>query len=83
MANGMDTPMKNLSGTFDISRYIGNPGSAADRQFASSGGVGYNDSVNIADKAGTNAPELYMVPDFQGMSGQGANQSTNRPRGST
>lgn len=27
--------------------------------------------------------ELYMVPDFQGMSGQGANQSTSRPKGST
>jgi hypothetical protein len=27
--------------------------------------------------------EVFMVPDFQGMSGQGANQSTNRPKGST
>lgn len=27
--------------------------------------------------------ELLMVPDFQGMSGQGANQSTMRPKGST
>lgn len=27
--------------------------------------------------------DLYMVPDFQGQSGQGANQSTNRPKGST
>ena len=27
--------------------------------------------------------EMYMVPDFQGMSGQGANQSTDRPKGST
>ncbi len=27
--------------------------------------------------------DIYMVPDFQGMSGQGANQSTDRPMGST
>lgn len=27
--------------------------------------------------------DIYMVPDFQGMSGQGANQSTHRPMGST
>ena len=27
--------------------------------------------------------ELLMVPDFQGMSGQGANQSTSRPKGSS
>ena len=27
--------------------------------------------------------ELLMVPDFQGMSGQGANQSTMRPKGSS
>jgi hypothetical protein len=27
--------------------------------------------------------DLFMVPDFQGMSGQGANQSTDRPKGST
>ena len=27
--------------------------------------------------------ELLMVPDFQGQSGQGANQSINRPKGST
>jgi hypothetical protein len=27
--------------------------------------------------------DIYMVPDFQGASGQGANQSTDRPMGST
>lgn len=27
--------------------------------------------------------DLFMVPDFQGASGQGANQSTDRPKGST
>jgi len=27
--------------------------------------------------------DLYMVPDFQGMSGEGNNQSTHRPKGST
>jgi hypothetical protein len=27
--------------------------------------------------------DLFMVPDFQGMSGQGNNQSTDRPKGST
>jgi hypothetical protein len=27
--------------------------------------------------------EVFMVPDFQGKSGQGANQSTDRPKGST
>jgi hypothetical protein len=26
--------------------------------------------------------DIYMVPDFQGASGQGANQSTDRPKGS-
>lgn len=27
--------------------------------------------------------EVFMVPDFQGASGEGANQSTDRPKGST
>jgi hypothetical protein len=27
--------------------------------------------------------DLYKVPDFQGMSGQANNQSTDRPKGST
>ena len=27
--------------------------------------------------------DLFMVPDFQGMSGEGNNQSTDRPKGSS
>lgn len=38
---------------------------------------------NIAGSAGDPTAQIYMVPDFQGQSGQGDNQSTNRPKGSS
>lgn len=37
---------------------------------------------NIAGPKPTPAPSVRMVPSFMGMSGQGANQSTDRPEGS-
>lgn len=69
--------------TFSDTKYLGNPSKTEDRQFASSGGDYVGDGVNIADKAGGPTADIYMVPAFQGMSGQGANQSTDRPKGSS
>ena len=60
-------------GSFSDTAFLGNPGSEADRQFASAG-VDRTKDGNIADAAETSAPELYEVPDFQGASGQGANR---------
>lgn len=37
---------------------------------------------NIADEKPLSAVSVRMVPDFQGMSGEGNNQSTDRPKGS-
>lgn len=37
---------------------------------------------NIAGPKPGPAATLYMVPDFMGMSGESANQSTDRPKGS-
>lgn len=37
---------------------------------------------NIADKKPGPEAKVYMVPDFQGESGEGNNQSTDRPKGS-
>ena len=70
-------------GSFSDHEYLGNPSNPKDRQFASEGGPGYQGGGNLIDKEPTDQPDLYMVPDFQGMSGQGNNQSTNRPKGST
>lgn len=41
------------------------------------------DDGNIADQHPTDPVNVRMVPDFQGMSGEGDNQSTDRPKGST
>lgn len=68
--------------TFSDNKYLGNPSKLEDRQFASSGGDFVGDGVNIADDAGGPTADIYYVPDFMGMSGQGANQSTDRPKGS-
>lgn len=40
------------------------------------------DDGNIADMKPMEDPSVSMVPDFQGMSGEGNNQSTDRPKGS-
>lgn len=40
------------------------------------------DDGNIADEHPLDAVNVRMVPDFQGMSGEGANQNTDRPKGS-
>ena len=80
---GMGTPLKTLAGEFSDHRWLGDPGKAYHRQFASVGGPGYMDDVNLADDLPTRPVDLFMVPDFMGMSGQGANQSTWRPKGST
>lgn len=62
--------------------FLGDTSVPANRQFASSGGPGYTDDVNIADSTNELRADVYMVPSFQGMSGQGDNQSTDRPMGS-
>lgn len=67
---------------FSDTKYLGNPARPEDRQFSSTS-PGYDDEVNIADKKSGPTADIYMVPDFQGMSGQGANQSTDRPKGSS
>lgn len=38
---------------------------------------------NIAGPHPTDPVTVRMVPDFMGMSGEGANQSTDRPKGSS
>ena len=69
-------------GSFSDSEWLGSPSVPSNRQFASVGGPGYYGGDNIAgDEPGPTA-DIYMVPDFQGMSGQGNNQSTDRPKGS-
>lgn len=40
------------------------------------------DDGNIADQHPTDPVNVRYVPAFQGMSGQGNNQSTDRPKGS-
>jgi hypothetical protein len=71
------------SGGFSDSKYLGNPAKMADRQFASSGAPGYDTPGDIANDMPGPTADIYMVPDFQGQSGQGANQSTDRPMGSS
>lgn len=73
---------KGWTGGYSDSFWLGNPAVMAERQFASVGGEGYHDEVNIAWPANEVEADIYMVPDFQGQSGQGANQSTLRPIGS-
>ena len=73
---------KGWTGGYSDSDWLGNPASMADRQFASSGASCYHDPVNIAYPANEVEAEIFMVPDFQEQSGQGANQSTLRPIGS-
>jgi hypothetical protein len=79
----MSSPNKGWKGGYSDTEYLGNPADIKDRQFASSGSRGYDTPGDIGnDQPGPDA-DIYMVPDFQGMSGQGANQSTSRPIGST
>ena len=73
---------KGWTGGYSDSDWLGNPANMADRQFASAGGTAYHDDVNIAWPDNEIEADIYMVPDFQGQSGQGANQSTLRPIGS-
>jgi hypothetical protein len=69
-------------GGYSDTAWLGNPAVMADRQFASSGGTDYFDDVNITYPLNEIEADIYMVPNFQGQSGQGANQSTLRPIGS-
>jgi hypothetical protein len=71
------------TGGYSDTDWLGNPANIKDRQFASEGGKAYNDPVNIAWPVNEVEADIYMVPDFQEASGQGANQSTLRPIGST
>lgn len=70
-----------LSG--EHTHFMGDPADPKNRQWADHGGEGYHDSVNIAYPENEVRADIYMVPDFQGMSGQPANQTTLRPPGST
>ncbi len=70
------------SGGYSDSEWMGDPNNIKDRQWADHGSKGYHDPVNIAWPANEVEADIYMVPDFQGASGQGANQSTLRPIGS-
>jgi len=73
---------KGWKGGYSDSFWLGNPSKAEDRQFASSGGEGYDTPGDVANDMPGPSADIYMVPDFQGQSGQGANQSTMRPIGS-
>ena len=78
----MEKSTAKFSGSFNDSEWLGDPSKAENRQFASSGGPGYFGGGNIAYPENEPEADIYMVPDFQGASGQGANQSTMRPIGS-
>lgn len=73
---------KGWTGGYSDSFWLGNPENMADRQYSSHGSPGYCDPVNITWPENEVEADIYMVPDFQGQSGQGANQSTLRPIGS-
>lgn len=73
---------KGWTGGYSDDFWLGNPSVMANRQFASAGAPGYHDPVNITYPDNDPEADIYMVPDFQGQSGQGANQSTMRPIGS-
>ena len=70
------------TGGYSDSGWMGDPSDPKNRQFASEGSTFYHDEVNIAWPDNEVEADIYMVPDFQGQSGQGANQSTLRPIGS-
>jgi len=72
---------KGWTGGYSDDFWLGNPSKPEDRQFSSTS-PGYHDPVNIAYPDNEPEADIYMVPDFQGASGQGANQSTMRPIGS-
>jgi hypothetical protein len=69
-----------LSG--EHTHFMGDPSDPKNRQWADAGSPGYHDDVNIAYPANEVSADVYMVPSFQGKSGQPDNQSTNRPMGS-
>lgn len=73
---------KGWKGGYEDNTYLGNPSNIKDRQWADHGGVGYFGGDNIAWPENEVDAEIYMVPNFQEQSGQGANQSTLRPIGS-
>ena len=62
--------------------FLGNPHNEKDRQWADAGGEGYHGGGNIVYPSSDPTADIFMVPDFQGESGQGSNQSTHRPIGS-
>lgn len=66
-------------GSFSDTAFLGNPGSIRDRQTPD---MDEHAGGNLGNGAPTNAPTMYMVPDFMEKSGQGNNQSTDRPKGS-
>jgi hypothetical protein len=74
---------KGWKGGYSDSEYLGDPSNIKDRQFASAGSPGYDTPGDIANDMPGPTADIYMVPDFQGQSGQGANQSTDRPMGSS
>lgn len=73
---------KGWTGGYTDNGWLGNPAIPKDRQTPSEGSPFYHDPVNIAYPDNEPEADIYMVPDFQGQSGQGANQSTMRPIGS-
>ena len=77
-------PLPNDAGIMEgeHTHFMGDPSDPKNRQWADAGSPGYHDSVNIAYPENEVTADIYMVPDFQGMSGQGANQTTLRPEGS-
>jgi hypothetical protein len=68
-------------GGYSDSIYMGDPANPKDRQWSSTS-PGYDTPGDVANDQPGPTADIYMVPDFQGQSGQGANQSTMRPIGS-
>src|SRR5271167_1356739 len=77
-----ENDMSGWKGGYSDSDWLGDPSNIKDRQWADHGGKGYFGGDNIVYPQNDPEAELYMVPNFQEQSGQGANQSTLRPIGS-
>lgn len=77
----MDKSTATFKGSFSDTKYLGSPMNIKDRQWSSTS-PGYDTPGDVANDMPGPTADIYMIPDFQGMSGQGANQSTDRPMGS-
>ena len=79
----MNMTTAKFGGSFSDNKYLGDPSSIRDRQYASEGAAGRLTPGDVGDSNPGPTADIYMIPDFMGMSGEGANQSTDRGKGTT